>query len=184
MPTENEPGATGTAAYQNSQENVNSTSAAAPVTEDSASAEGLQTGRPERTSCDRSDSLESLGSNFSGKEEIPHLTIKIFPHNINNYTEPRLPENPIRKKGGTRQYWNTNADDGTFMGTQCKDKTPVHCFGLLNKVCIQPQKSRIRINYDQDARFLFWKSIWMLSVELLSQIFSVTYLLRKHTEQK
>ena len=67
MPIENELGATGTAAYQNSQEGVNSTSAAAPVTEGSASAERLQTGRPARSSCDRSDSLESLGSNFSGK---------------------------------------------------------------------------------------------------------------------
>ena len=73
MPIENELGATGTAAYQNSQESGNSTSAAAPVTEGSASAEGLQTGRPARSSCDRSDSLESLGSNFSGKQDIPYL---------------------------------------------------------------------------------------------------------------
>ena len=77
MPTENEPGATGTAASQNSQESVNSTSAAAPVTEGSVSAEGLQTGRPAITSCDRSDSLESLGSNFSGKEEILLASIKL-----------------------------------------------------------------------------------------------------------
>ena len=73
MSIENEPGATGTAAYQTSQEGVNSTSAAAPVTEGSASAEGLQTGRPARSSCDRSDSLESLGSNYSGKQDIPYL---------------------------------------------------------------------------------------------------------------
>ena len=73
MPIENELGATGTAAYQNSQEGVNSTSAAATVTEGSASAEGLQTGRPARSSCDRSDSLESLGSNFSGKQDIPYI---------------------------------------------------------------------------------------------------------------
>ena len=65
MPIENELGATRTAAYQNSQESGNSTSAAAPVTEGSASAEGPQTGRPARSSCDRSDSLESLGSNYS-----------------------------------------------------------------------------------------------------------------------
>ena len=68
MPTENELGATGTPNLQKSQGNSNSTSAAAPVTEGSVPAEGLQTGRQStRLSCDRSDSLESLGSSFSGK---------------------------------------------------------------------------------------------------------------------
>ena len=71
MSIENEPGATGTTndRHQNSQEAVNSSSAAAPVTEGSASAEGLQTAGSARISCDRSDSLESLGSNLSGKQK-------------------------------------------------------------------------------------------------------------------
>ena len=112
MPTKNEPGATGTAAYQNSQENVNSTSAVAPVTEGRASAEGLQTGRPARTSCDRSDSLESLGSNFSGKEEIPHLTVNIFPHNISNYTS-----------GGSRI---SQRGDANFLRCQLTSVTSHH----------------------------------------------------------